>query len=316
MRNSDEFFDSADDIFDVDFGDDYQTDTEDSDEDTPTEPTEEPQQPDSEDNSEDEDEAEDGAEDGAEGEEQPDSDSDDGKEGEDGDGKTDSGETFTLKVNKEEKQVSRDEVITRAQKGMDYDRVKEQNAKHQQTISDLQSKLDGFSSQQSVLDILDNIAQKSGSTMEQLAESLYVNFRKSAGISEDTAREELKNAKLEKELNSYKAQKTQQQEKESDAETRAKRDLEEFAREYPDVTLSEEMVDKLLPDIQNGMSLSAAYRKYEKAKDAERIADLERKVANQAQAKKNKAKAVGSKRDSGAGSSPDLADIFERELFK
>lgn len=312
MRNSDEFFDSADDIFDDDFGDDYQTDTDDSDEDTSTEPTEEPQHADSEDSSEDEDEVEDGAED----EDEPDSDSDDDKEGEDGDDNTGSGETFTLKVNKEEKQVYRDEVITLAQKGMDYDRVKEQNAKHQQTITDLQSKLDGFSSQQTVLDILDNIAQKSGSTMEQLAESLYVNFRKSAGASEDTAREELKNAKLEKELNSYKTQKTQQQEKESDSEARAKRDLENFAREYPDVELTEELVDKLVPDIQNGMSLSAAYRKYEKAKDAERIADLERQIANKAQKKKNKAKAVGSKRDSGAGSSPDLADIFERELFK
>lgn len=261
-------------------------------------------------------------EDGDEGDEDSvDEDADDSEEidadgnKEDKGGNTDANQTFTLKVNKEERTVTLEEMTALAQKGADYDRVKEQNTKHQQTIEDLRSKLEGVSSQQAVLDILDTIAQKSGSTLEQLAESLYVNFRKSAGASEDVAREELKSARLEKELNGYKAKQTQQQEKEKDSESRVRRDVEEFRREYPSVEITEELVNKLAPDIQNGMSLSAAYRKYEKAQDSAKIAELERKLAAKAQNDKNKKRSPGSQKDSGGRSSKSDYDVFEKALF-
>ena len=293
------------------FDDDYQTgDDNDTDDSNATETDDDFQDT----GSDDQDDAE--SDDSAEDEDTDDSEDN----GADGDGEGDSGntdadKTFTIKVNKEERKVTLEEMTTLAQKGADYDRVKEQNTKHQQTIADLQSKLEGVSSQQAVLDILGTIAQKSNSTLEQLAESLYINFRKSAGASEDVAREELKSAKLEKELNSYKAKQTQQLEQETDAEARAKRDLEDFAREYPDVELTEELVDKLVPDIQNGMSLSAAYRKHEKAQDSARIAELERQLAAKAQNDKNKKRSPGSQRDSGGRSPKSDYDVFEKALF-
>ena len=293
------------------FDDDYQTgDDNDTDDSNVTETDDDSQDT----GSDDQDDAE--GDDSDEDEETDDSEDD----GADGDGEGDKGNTnadgtFTIKVNKEERKVTLEEMTTLAQKGADYDRVKEQNTKHQQTIADLQSKLEGVSSQQAVLDILGTIAQKSNSTLDQLAESLYINFRKSAGASEDVAREELKSAKLEKELNSYKAKQTQQQEQETDAEARAKRDLEDFAREYPEVELTEELVDKLVPDIQNGITLSAAYRKYEKAQDSARIAELERQLAAKAQNDKNKKRSPGSQRDSGGRSSKSDYDVFEKALF-
>ena len=288
------------------FDDDYQTgddnDTDDSDvteTDDDSQDTDSDDQDDAEGDDSDEDEdTDDSEDDGADG------------DGEGDKGNTDADGTFTIKVNKEERKVTLEEMTTLAQKGADYDRVKEQNTKHQQTIADLQSKLEGVSSQQAVLDILGTIAQRSNSTLEQLAESLYINFRKSAGASEDVAREELKSAKLEKELNSYKAKQTQQQEQETDAEARAKRDLEDFAREYPEVELTEELVDKLVPDIQNGMSLSAAYRKHEKALDSARIAELERQLAAKAQNDKNKRRSPGSQKDAGANSKKTDFDEF------
>ena len=293
------------------FDDDYQTgDDNDTDDSDVTETDDDPQDTDSDDqdeaegdDSDEEDDTDDSEDDGADGSEEGDG------------GNTDADGTFTIKVNKEERKVTLEEMTTLAQKGADYDRVKEQNTRHQQTIADLQSKLEGVSSQQAVLDILDTIAQRSGSTLEQLAESLYVNFRKSAGASEDVAREELKSAKLEKELNSYKAKQTQQQEQETDVEARAKRDIEDFAREYPEVELTEELVDKLVPDIQNGMTLSAAYRKYEKAQDSARIKELERQLAAKAQNDKNKKRSPGSQRDSGGRSPKSDYDVFEKALF-
>lgn len=236
-------------------------------------------------------------------------------DGEGDGGNNDTAKTFTLKVNKEERKVTLEEMTALAQKGADYDRVKEQNTRHQQTISDLQSKLEGVSSRQEVLDILDTIAQKSGSTLEALAESLYVNFRKSAGASEEVAREELKSAKLEKELNSYKDKQSRQQEQENEADVRAQRELEAFAKEYPDVELTEGLVDKLFADIQSGMSLSAAYRKYEKAQDSARIAELERQLAAKKQNDKNKRQSPGSQQDSGGRRTKSDYEEFEMALF-
>ena len=293
------------------FDDDYQTDDDNDTDDSDVTETDDDSQ---DTGSDDQDDAE--VDDSAEDEDVDDSEDD----GADGDGEGDSGntdadKTFTIKVNKEERTVTLEEMTALAQKGADYDRVKEQNTKHQQTIEDLRSKLEGVSSQQAVLDILDTIAQKSGSTLEQLAESLYVNFRKSAGASEDVAREELKSARLEKELNGYKAKQTQQQEQENDSESRVRRDVEEFRREYPSVEITEELVNKLAPDIQNGMSLSAAYRKYEKAQDSAKIAELERKLAAKAQNDKNKKRSPGSQKDSGGRSSKSDYDVFEKALF-
>ena len=219
---------------------------------------------------------------------------------------------FTLKVNKEEKQVTLDEMTALAQKGADYDRVKENYTKSQQNVQDLQAKLDALNAHQSALDILTMVAEKSGASIDQLAESIYVNLRKSAGASEDAAREELKSAKLERELNSYKAQKKQT---EDDADSRAKRDMDAFQQEYPDVQLTRDLIQKLTADIQNGMSLSAAYRKFERAQETAKIAELERKLAAKAQNDKNKNQSPGSQKDSGGRRTRSDYEEFERALF-
>lgn len=292
------------------FDSDYQTDVEtDTDESTGNDPNEETQETDSdsetegdEDDLNEDEEAEDSDEEGAEAEEE----ADDANNEE---------QTFTIKVNKEERTVTLEEMTAFAQKGADYDRVKEQNNQLQQTNASLQAKLDDISTKQGALDILSIVAEKSGSSLEQLAESLYVNFRKSAGASEDVAREELKSAKLEKELNTVKAQQTKQQEEKTDAETRAQHELEDFKREYPDVDLTEDLVDKLVPDIQKGMSLSAAFRKYEKAQDTARIAELERKLTAKAQNDKNKRRSPGSQQDSGGRRTKSDFEEFEAALF-
>lgn len=224
-------------------------------------------------------------------------------------------QTFTLKVNKEERTVSLEEMTAYAQKGLDYDRVKSQNEQLRQSNTDLQTKLDGMTAQQGALDVLGMIAEKSSTTLDQLVESLYVNFRKNSGASEDAAREELKSARLEKELSGLKAKESRQQDEKTDAESRFQRDVEEFNREYPGVSLTEELVNKLVPDIQNGMSLSAAYRKLEKAQDAQKIADLERQLSAKVQNEKNRKSSPGSQKDSGGSGKHSDIDVFRSVLF-
>lgn len=267
---------------------------------------------------------EEGGEAEQEGEEEPDgeentedehtSDSD-GSSAEDGaePAKEDS-DTFTLKVNKQEQQVTRDQVISLAQKGLDYDRVKEQSQRHQQTIQELQETI---SKNQGVIDILELISSQSKMPLSDVAESLYYSFRKGAGVSEAEAKLELKNARLDKELNSMKNQKAQDQQasQQSDAEARYQKDMEEFKAAYPGVQLTEDVVDKLVPDVRAGMTLTAAYRKMERAQESARIAELERQIAAMKKNKSNKQSTPGSQQDSGGSRKKDAFDDFA-EAFK
>lgn len=252
-----------------------------------------------------------------EDEEEPDEENSEAEEEdteEEGSDEQEAAQTFTLKVNKEEQKVTLEEMTALAQKGADYDRVKEKYLNSQQTIQDLQTKLDGLTGRQGVLDILELVAAKTGTDLEQMAEMLYVNVRKSAGVSEDTAKEEMKSAKLEKELNSIKEQKSQKQQEET-AETRAQREIEAFRNDYPDVKLTDELVNKLTPELQKGMSLSNAYRNLEKAQAEARIKELEQQLAAKKQNDKNKKASPGSQKDSGGRRTRSDYEEFERALF-
>lgn len=299
------------------FGDDYQFDDDDGDSEvTETDDTEDGDLLDnSAEDADFEDDEEESADDDEEAPDEDDPEEDDAEDEEDPAGDTDAGQTFTLKVNKEERQVTLEEMTALAQKGADYDRVKEQHTKSQQTIQELQTQLEGFNARKSVLDVLDIVAEKTGTKLEELAEMLYVSVRKGAGASEDVAKEELKSAKLEKELNGMKAQQTKVQQQKEDAETRAQREVEAFRKDYPNVKLTDELVSKLTPDLQKGISLSAAYRNLEKAQADARIKELEQQLAAKKQNDKNKKRSPGSQKDSGGRRSRSDYEEFERALF-
>lgn len=304
------------------FGGDYQFDDEDGDfEPDETDDAEDgdviDESADDDADSDDEDEAEEAEEEEEESdeEESEEESADEAEEEEEKPADTDAGQTFTLKVNKEERQVTLEEMTALAQKGADYDRVKEQYTKGQQTIQDLQTQLNSFSTRKGALDVLEIVAEKTGTTLEEMAEMLYVSVRKSAGASEEVAREELKSAKLERELNGMKAQQTKTQQQKDDAEARAQREIDAFRKEYPDVQLTEELVSKLNGDLQKGMSLSAAYRNLEKAQDAAKIQELQQQLAAKKQNDKNKKRSPGSQKDSGGRRTRSDYEDFERALF-
>lgn len=292
--NDNQFEDEDGDFFE-------ENDTDDTEDDDASDVTDEPE------------EVDDDAETAPEGEEEPDEadsegadkDGEEGKHGAEGDGMT-----FTLKVNKEERQVGLEEMTALAQKGADYDRVKKQYSDSQQTIQELQKELEATGSLRSVYDLLSVVANKTGTNPEALAEMLYTNLRKNEGASEDLAKEELKRAKVEKERDALKTQKAQADEKKDDAESRAQREIEAFKNDYPDVVLTDELLSKLTPDLQKGKSLSSAYRAFEKAQSDAKIKELEKKLAAKEQNDKNKKRSPGSQKDSGGRRTKDNFDDF------
>ena len=192
-------------------------------------------------------------------------------------------EVFTLKVNKEERNYTRDEVISLAQKGADYDRVKEKLSGHQATI-----------------DALADAAKTLGMEIPQLLDTLRINAMvKKEGISEDVAKERLLRQKAEQENTALKQTAEAKQEPAETSQQRAQREIAEFRKEYPDVPLTDELLKALMPDVQKGISFKDAYERQESAKKDARIKELEAQLEAEKQNNKNRASSPGSQKDSG-----------------
>lgn len=210
-------------------------------------------------------------------------------------------ETFTLKVNKEERTYSRDEVISLAQKGADYDRVKEQLQDARQKVTE----------HTEIMGVLEEIAKDSGVDVPEMLMQMQVGLlKKRDGLSDTEARERLLRQKAEKENESLKAAAaTEAQAKESSAQ-RAQREIEEFRAAYPDTELSKEVLNELMPDVQKGMPLIKAYQKRELAQKDAQIAALQQQLAAQKQNKANAAASPGSQSDSGGRHTKNDYDDF------
>lgn len=206
-------------------------------------------------------------------------------------------EVFTLKVNKQERTCTREEVINLAQKGADYDRVKDQLTQERQNTAQLQSQLEG---NQETMEILDEIAKESNTNVPELLDSLRVASYRRQGLSEDAAKERLLRVKAEKETAKAKAGAVTTQETETEArQKRVAQDLADFRKEYPDMQLSDELLEKLMPDIEAGRSMLQAYGRYESAQKDARIAELEQQLAAEKQNNANRAGSPGSQQDTG-----------------
>lgn len=222
------------------------------------------------------------------------------EDAEDGDQAEPSGEdgnqdqTFTVRIGEEDRQYSLEEMTELARKGAGYDDLQAQLDESNQTRDQLQAQLD---EQQEVMDILNQIAEKSGKTRQELTKQLYINFRKSNGVSEDAAALELENAQLKKQMDAGKPK--QDPAAGEDSNARAKREIAEFKQLHPGVELTDEQIAKLRPDIRKGMSLANAYQKMLNEQKAAQLAEAERKAAANAQNNKNRTASPGSQRDSG-----------------
>lgn len=204
---------------------------------------------------------------------------------------------FTIRVNKEDRQVGLAEMTTLAQKGADYDRVKGQLTESRQQLQDLQGERDKY---RNAMDVLETMAAEAELSLDEFVEQLQVNSEMQSGKTESEAKAEIRAKKLEKQLDAMKAEATAKQEPAADdAESRAAREVAEFREKFPDVELTKELCNELMPDVQSGMSLSDAYQKRDNAQKDARIAELEKQLQAEKQNKRNRASSPGSQKDSG-----------------
>jgi hypothetical protein len=207
-------------------------------------------------------------------------------------------ETFTLKINKEERTCTREEVISLAQKGADYDRVKEKLTQQQRT-----------------LDLLSEYAKESGMEIPALLDDLWKGLWKKQGLSDDAVTERLERQKLERENAALKAQKGPEPDTKEAPKEKAQRELAEFKKAFPEVPLTDALYEKLKQDIvHGGFSMTEAYRRMKDREQSDRIKELEAQLAAKKQNESNKAGSPGSQKDVGGRGRKSEFDDFMRAL--
>lgn len=228
----------------------------------------------------------------------------------------DSSETdqFTLKHLGEEKTVSRDEVVTLAQKGMDYDRIRQkldEATATNSTLNEEKAKTD------ETMSFLRDLAKQQGFSDV----NAFINETRAAvladgeGIDISVARKRLEIERKEKELAEKEAKLTATTTEKDSAEAEARKQQEkqqadflEFASEYTDIKPEQIPTDVWKIYGKGDCTLVQAYIRYENQQLKAKLAAAEKNA-------ENKQRSTGSMRSAGnnnTNSDPWLADLESR----
>ena len=233
------------------------------------------------------------------------------------DGQQNEPQKFTIKYNHETREVELPEMTALAQKGADYDRIRGKLEEAQAGQAALQKTVD---EQAPVLEVLQlaakdagvdvAAAKDAGVEVPELVDTIHVGLLKGRGMTEAEAKAEIRAAKAEKAMNDLKNKPASEEKAEDPNQERAKREIAEFQAAFPDVSLNQETLDKLAPDVQGGMTLTSAYLKLENSRLKTELAESQRKLEAEKQNQRNKQKAAPGQTDSGGGRSRDCFDDF------
>lgn len=198
--------------------------------------------------------------------------------------------TWTLRHMDETKNVGEAEMVTLAQKGMDYDRIR---AKYDES--------------KPAMEILSIFAKQKGVSVADYVSFLRTEAKKADGLSEAEARRSIELEDREAAVTAREAEQAAERQAAEQANAaanaaaqRRKADIDEFAREYPDVARNPDAIPKEVWDaVAAGSSLTVAYAKYT-AKQAREEAERTRRAAQAAQQNvKNAARSTGSMQSAG-----------------
>lgn len=198
--------------------------------------------------------------------------------------------TWTLRHMDETKNVGEAEMVTLAQKGMDYDRIR---AKYDES--------------KPAMEILSIFAKQKGVSVADYVSFLRTEAKKADGLSEAEARRSIELEDREAAVTAREAEQAAERQAAEQANAaanaaaqRRKADIDEFAREYPDVARNPDAIPKEVWDaVAAGSSLTVAYAKYT-AKRAREEAERTRSAAQAAQQNiKNAARSTGSMQSAG-----------------
>ena len=197
--------------------------------------------------------------------------------------KADQPELFTLKNRDETKQVTRDELVAMAQKGWDYDHIREERDQLRQYRQEADP----------ALELVKSYAQRSGMNVADYLDYCRRQELMAKGMTEQDAAQkvtmEKERADLDRqraEIQAYRQQQNSIAQKAQEQAQARQRDIEAFYRAYPGVD-PKSIPQEVWNEVKNGDSLTNSYTRYENRR-------LQAELAAERQNKENRAKAPGS----------------------
>lgn len=193
----------------------------------------------------------------------------------------------------EEKAVNEQEMTALAQKGLDYDRVREK-----------------YDAAKPVMEMFTQMAKQSGMTVEEYVSFVRTEAKKSAGMNDDEAKravdlEDRESAVLAKEAEEAEKQTAAQQaaQDEGAAEERRNADIAEFQKTFPDAAKDAGSIPQEVWDaVKQGQRLAVAYALWREKQALAETERVKQESAAKEQNAKNAGRSTGSMKTAGAES--------------
>lgn len=205
---------------------------------------------------------------------------------------------FDLKHMGQSYQVNRDQVVTLAQKGMDYDHVRTER----DIAREKYAELEGF---------LQELAAPSGMTIEDLIDNTRASvLADREGIDQTVA---LQRVKLDRDRRTFEAQqqKAQQSQQVQDQENqRVQQSFLRFSKEYESVD-PKDIPKEVWDAFGQGMDLTDAYAHWENRQLRQELQETREKLETATQNEKNKERSTGSQQSAGVGETQKRDPIDE-----
>lgn len=194
----------------------------------------------------------------------------------------DNDDFLTIRYNKEDKNLTKDEAIALSQKGMNYDKVKAEYDSLNGKIDQL-ARMNGMTNDEFMNKLFDMQTEFAMNKEMQTLKEQYPN-------AEQELLEEVARKKLDEEYEQIKQTEQQEQDAQANAQhEELKHQLEEFAEEFPNVDASK-LDDEVYELMKQGKPLLTAYLLHER-KVQKANSEKSQKIANQNT--KTKAKSYG-----------------------
>lgn len=200
--------------------------------------------------------------------------------------KVDAPKQWTLQHMDEVKTVGEDEIVTLAQKGMDYDRIRGK-----------------WDEAKPVMELFNQFAKQAGMNVSDYIAHIRTQAKQSQGMSAEEAKRfvelEDREAVIANKEAQHRAEQTAQT-KQNEAEQRRLADIEAFRKIYPDAAKDPKGIPaEVWQRVNEGMNLVAAYAVYDAQQARAAQVEAEKKAAAAIQNHANAQRSTGSMHSSG-----------------
>ena len=213
--------------------------------------------------------------------------------------KEDAPKVWTLRHMDEVKQVGEADMVILAQKGMDYDRIREK-----------------YDESKPVMELFGAFARQAGMSVQDYVAHIRLQAKQSQGMSTEEAKRSIDLEDREAAVSAKEAAEAQRQQEaaqarqaQNSADARRQADIAEFQKTFPDAAKDPKSIPaEVWADVRNGSTLVSAYAKYAVAQANAKAQAAEQKAETTSQNQRNAGRSTGSMRS--AGENIDSKDPF------